>query len=146
MAVDEATLLARRRAVVDWHRTLESVPGSGWHRDDAQPRETRDRGLARLSDRPVGIQDDDLVYFCGPDVAAVTAALRGFVEKTTAGDPERLADRLGESGLLRHALKVARRYADRTDAVLTVPSQDYNGCLFALADAGIVVVGADLRG
>lgn len=132
--MDTATLLGRRQQVYDRHKTLESVPGSGWHKDDSQPRETRGRGHACLSARPIAIQDDDTVYFVGPDVAVVREALLRFA----AGNEPTLAP---DAPAQKHqAVRIAKKVAGDSGDAIELTAQQFNSALYGLSEAGLLVV------
>lgn len=131
--MDTTSLLARRGAVLARHKTLESVPGSGWHKDDAMFRGT---GETPISKRPIAIQCDDTFYFLGDCVPVVREALEEFVEKHTSSDKEpseRTAQQI-------HALKIAKAVAAGSEDVIELPSQWFNSCLYALHETGVKVV------
>lgn len=131
-------LLKRRQDVIDRHRVLESVPGSGYHPNDADSRERARKGEAPLSERPVALLDDDRIHVAGPDAAAVRAALARHVE-SFGGAP---LDRADE----KYALQISRRVAASGGELLTLPTREWNACLLALAHQGVQVVLADANG
>lgn len=131
-------LLERRAGIVRRHKTLASVPGSGWHKDDAGEAKRLARGEPALCDRVVALADDDRVHVVGPCVPVV---LKGLADFLAVVPPPTAATPATEI----HAAKVARRVVDGGGDALVVPSQEWNGCLYALTSVGVRCVLADAR-
>lgn len=145
--MDTNHLLKRRAAVVARHDVLESVPGSGWHCDDARARAERHDGFASISSRPVAIQNDNEFYFVGECVPIVRAALANFIEEY---DAARAGEAAGaeESGTeppdmvpqLRHAYRMAKKFGSEAGDVIKLGSQEFNGLTYALNAMKTLVV------
>lgn len=132
-----ADLVAKRERVIDRHRTLESVQGSGWHPSDPAMRQQREQGdpLCSLSEAVVAFVDDDRVRVVGPCVRRVweLCDAREFGGSTEAVE--------------RHADRVADRVAESESdtAELSFPSQEWNAILLVLTAARVRVVTTDAR-
>lgn len=145
--MDAEYLLKRRAAVVARHEVLASVPGSGWHADDARARAERNDGFAAIAARPVAIQNDNEFYVVGPCVAIVRDGLSRFAEEYRAAR-EAEATAATAAGVdapevvaqLRHADRVARKYVAEPADVLRLSSQDFNGLVYALSMVKVLVV------
>jgi hypothetical protein len=122
-SVDVDKIVARRNALQARHEVLESVPGSGWHKDDTTARNDRDVGLPPLSRRFIAVCDDDRLYFCGPDCAQVRLALAKFAAEF---QPEE------DFAIQKFAKKMAERYAATVGDVIEMPTKEFNGVAFAL--------------
>jgi hypothetical protein len=131
-------LLARRTEVVERHKVLESVPGSGWHKDDPQRRGSE---VPPPSERPVAIQDDDRVHFVGPCADAVRAAAQKAVEEFCPPGE----DDGPSSPIAIHSLKVARRVAESTGDI-ELGTQDFNGLALAIRHVKVTVCLTALKG
>lgn len=135
-------LLDRRQHVVNEHKILERVQGSGFHKSDPSVRDTPDAHLPTLSQRPVGIQDDDVVYFVGPCVPLVREALKKFLE-LNVGTGEKTIEgfsNIQSLTMIQHARKIADLHFKRTDEVIEVSTQDFNAITLALTSVGLPVV------
>lgn len=130
--VDVEQLSKRRAAVVARHEVLESVPGSGWHPDDAQARDEARGGMSPVSKRPVALQGDGVAYFVGPDVPLVRERLASFAKKHADAD--------GPAQLTHAAAVCSRVAAGEGDDVIELPSRDFNAALYALGDLKVTVV------
>lgn len=146
-------LLARRAAIVARHELLESVPGSGYHADDAQARAERDAGKPPLSKRPVALHHDGRFWLVGPCVAAVREALSRFVAQLSAA-LEAEAQAHAAAGLpapevlpqKRQAQAVSARVAAETSEVIELPSNEFNAILYGLNEMKVPVVSAGVVG
>lgn len=156
-------LLARRAEVAARAKILCSVSGSGWHKNDPAEAERRAAGHVPLTEKVIGLKDDDRVYLVGPCVATVVRGLGAYAEgvlaaKATrreeiaaaeaqlAADPEsrvRVPEELEYAAVERHAFAVARRWARFAGPELCLPVQDWNGALLALAQVGVQAVISD---
>lgn len=151
--MDVDYLLRRRATVVARHELLESVPGSGWHRDDARARAELMEGFAAISARPVAIQNDSEFYFVGPCVAIVRTGLAKFAEEYKAAR-EAEARAAAEANTepadmvpqLRHADRMARKFAASSGDVIELGSQQFNGVVYALNAMKVLVVVAGAVG
>lgn len=121
------TIRSVRDGVITHAKVLESVPGSGWHPDDADSQVRQRRKEKPLSERPVAVQDDDRVYIVGADVATVKDALKAYLEKHTAPPTTAL-----DAGIIR----CSRRACEAGD-VICLPTQDWNYVLNALLAQGV---------
>jgi hypothetical protein len=145
--VDTAYLLKRRAAVVGRHEVLESVQGSGYHPDDEQARDEQRKKRKPLSQRPVAIQHDGRAWLCGPDVPAIRATLKEWVEKFRAGQAEH-KESAAAAGIepsapppqAKQAEAVSARVAAETSAVIELPNQEFNAILFGLNEMGVQIV------
>lgn len=128
-------LTARRDAIIARHKTLASVPGSGWHKNDPQELKRVAGGEPPLAARVVAFQDDDRVRVVGACADRVRESLASFVPPTYApGAPAPHMD--------GYAAKIAARVAESTGD-LCVPTQEWNAVIHALKSAGVYCVLAD---
>jgi len=133
-------LLARRQAVLERFKVLESVPGSGCH--DSDPSGPVKQGQVRHSQRPVLLIDDQECWLVGDDVHMVLGTVAAYVEREK---PNLSADSLPEvlracnvANLLRPSsngspeLKLARRHA--------------NDVIYMCGEMGLPVNGTGVKG
>ncbi len=138
-------LLARRAQVAARAKILESVQGSGWHKSDPQEAERRSQGGVPLSQKLIGLKDDDRVYLVGPCAAVALQGLQEFIDSVAKAKDEARANDvdLDFTPIERHALRSAKRIVEIGGDKLSFPTQDWNGALFALSQSGIQCVLAD---
>lgn len=147
--MDTDYLLKRRATIVARHETLESVSGSGWHKDDAQALGEARKGMVPISQRPVAISNDGTFYFCGPCVAAVRAHLSAFVARAKAEREEHLAaakaagvDPSERTAQAVQAEQVSAKVTGGDSDVIVLPSNEFNAILYGLREVGVDVVTA----
>lgn len=125
-------LLKRRQEIIDRHRTLESVPGSGYHPDDPTAREAARRGEKPLSERIVALKDDEDICVVGPDAARLRQLLGTFCRKLKELQAESRAAGQDEPDVLNFGLPwqiCVVRYTARvmaTEGDVRVPTQQWN--------------------
>lgn len=128
-----ADLLAARTKVIERHKTLEGVAGSGWHPDDSDSLTRARRKELPLSERPVAFLDDDRVKIVGDCAAFVLKKLNEYL---ALGEPGAGADALD-----RQAFKAAGRVvAAAGDDAIDVGTQEWNALSHALAAVSVQVV------
>lgn len=128
---DKVTLETRRSQVLARHKVLESVPGSGWHKDDPAFKAS---GHPKLTDRPVAIHDDDTVYFVGDCV--------GFVREEAAAACELIGDQAvqGEIPLLDiQSCKVCGSVGSGTGDTIELTPAQFNALSYGLDKVGVHV-------
>lgn len=156
-------LLERRAEVAARAKILCSVGGSGWHKSDPGEMERRANGGVALTEKLIGLRDDDRVYLVGP---CVPLAIKGLAEYAStvlfikAKRREEIAKAESEldanpnakvavpseleySPVEKHAYTVARRWAKFVGDEIALPLQDWNGVLFAFSQVGIQCVISD---
>lgn len=132
--MQSADLLKRRAEIVERHKVLESVPGSGLHADDAEAKARAHAGHALHSERIVAIQDDDRVYVCGPDVAVVLDACKAWLP-----EGEKVAN--PQNNVAVYAVKCCKRLLEKPAGdVLDFFTQEWNAILHALIEQKLQVV------
>lgn len=128
-------LMERRAAVIRRHKTLASVSGSGFHKDDPGEMKRAARGEMPFVDRIVALSDDDRVHVVGECADRARKSLAEYVEKK----PE-----TAYKALDAHALKVAARVV-ASSGDISLHTQEWNSCNFALNQMGVICVMADAR-
>lgn len=139
-------LLKRRAEVAARAKVLVSVSGSGRHKDDPQEAARLKLGDKPLTEKLIGLKDDDRVYFVGPCVAKAKAGLQAYADSVAAMKKKARDEDfdLEWSPVERHAMNVCKRVlADPSEAIIVLPTQDWNGVLFALSQSGIQCVITD---
>lgn len=126
-------LVERRAAVMRRHKTLASVSGSGFHKDDPGEVKRAARGDMALCDRVVALSDDDRVHVVGECADRVRKALAEYVEKKP---------KTTYTGLDTSAMRVAVRVLATTGDISLHP-QEWNSCNFALNLMKVICVLAD---
>lgn len=131
-------LLARRESVKNRLKVLCSVPGSGWHKNDANDKIRTEAGEMPVSERIVALQDDGRICIVGPDVAVVLAGLAEYVKQV---DPFTIVDQIDKQAFL-----MARRVVEeeKGDAI-RLHTQDWNCCNWALRKIGIQAIITDAK-
>lgn len=136
----------RRQDILDRHKLLESVPGSGWHADDPDSLVRQRHKKPPLTERIMAIQDNDRIHFVGPCAERLRKWLGTFAAKVqemsakakAAEQPEPDVLNYGlkwQANVLRHAKKVLSQEGD-----VELSSQDWNYIISALTVMGIHVV------
>lgn len=135
-------LLKRREQVAARAKSLCSVEGSGRHKNDREEKARLAQGDKPLTDKLIGLKDDDRVYLVGPDVARAIEACRSFL----AGSEQARRDDVqftDYDALERHANRVCKRLIEEKRDILAMPTQDWNGLLFVLSYSKIQCVVTD---
>lgn len=137
--MDLVQLQKRRSEVAARAKVLVSVGGSGWHKDDPMERDRLAKGGVPITEKVVGLIDDDRVYVVGDDTKKVLAGLKCFIDGVASQKKQALESGtdLEWSPQERHALAVAKRSVATEDGVIAFSTQDWNGMLFALSVAGV---------
>jgi hypothetical protein len=126
-------LLARRQAVIDRHKTLESVKACPWSPENNLMKADMAKGVLPLSQRVTAVQDDDRVHVVGPDVDVVKAGLASFVERVAAKPDD---DLVGHGLRFQDKIvKFCKRWS--TAPELAFPTVEWNWCLMALGVEGV---------
>lgn len=141
------SLLEKRNKIVKWHKTLESVPGSGFHEKTPAWKAALDAGELPLSERPIAfkIEHDiagDAIAVVGPCVAKVYTGLKTFAKKAT--DDPAFKSQVANEFMLRQTLElVTKTLAKPQPKEIVVNTQNWNLMLYALSLVGIQCVLAD---
>lgn len=122
-------LLDRRNQIAARHKVLVGVSGSSWHKDDPQERARLARGAVPICDKPIALQDDDLVHVVGTCADAVRKALATYKAPDTHPAQE------------AHAAKIIARLPEAGDICLG--TQEWMAVARALRTVGVDCVLAD---
>lgn len=131
-------LVKRRKEIAAAWKAEEGVEASSFSPKHAQTRAMLDEGRKKYSERPVAFICDDRICLLPEDAKAVVAVLKKFP------DTLKKVKEAERSPLQKHAVKMCERaQKSLTDGGLELPTQDWNGCLYALNELGCDVVLAD---
>ncbi len=149
-------LVARAAAIKARNKTLESVPGSGFHDDDKDhrgqprcPQKRRDphdpegrRTLPRASDHLVPFYDERHVHFVGADAVRAKEALDAYHAAHATAEPAVFS---GYTGTQRKLLTIIPKTAlseSEGVALLSLHRDEWNDLLFAMYTMGLGFSGA----
>ena len=135
------TLLARRSAVIERFKVMESVPQSPWSPDHPLMQAAMREGQILGSLRPVCLIDDARRYFVGPDVATVLDACRKFV--ATKSPDETLAAVPQQAAIVCQML--LDDHFESAPNVLRMTNQEFNHVMVAMTAAGFQVASTGVR-
>lgn len=134
-------LTDRREAIIRRHKTLASVPGSGWHKNDPAELKRVAAGEMPLADRVVAFIDDDRVRVVGACADRVRAALAAFAD-AAAKELAALPPGVAAPHMTAYAAKIAKRVAESAGDI-SVGTQEWNAATHALSRTGTQCVMAD---
>lgn len=132
--------VARRQAVLDRFRVLESVPGSGFHDNDPTGPVKQER--LRHSERPVLFIDDQECWIIGEDVARVMRAATAFLERERPG---LTAESLPEVIRSCHLVSLLRPGENGTGPEMKLPRRYVNDVIWICAEMGLQVNGTGVK-
>lgn len=137
--MNPAQLQKRRAEVFARAKILVSVSNSGWHKDDPQEKDRIAKGGVPITEKLLGLLDDDRVHLIGSCAEKALAGLKKYrdgiaVQQKEAQDT---GGALDFTPCERHALNVARRAEVNSDGMLSLSTQDWNGMLLAMAVVGV---------
>ena len=138
--MDSTKLAARRQAVIDKHKQHEGVPQSPLspQHPDMQDRDEFGKSVTKMlhSERPVAIQEDDRVFLCGSCAEKFKAACAAWDQSNPANETD--------TGIIKSCRKNCKKVAAQTGDVLELSTQNFNACLHALNEQGVLVVLTDM--
>ncbi|MDE2102183.1 MAG: hypothetical protein KGL39_33365 [Patescibacteria group bacterium] len=139
-------LAKRREEVIAGNALAEKTRGSGWHPGD--PGAVAHDKEPRLSERPVVLQHNEVVFVIGPCADKVREGCRRFLDKLARARKKATDNDWPEAVLLdvglnyqrqveRHCKKAAESQGD-----LALPTQEWNYVNHALGYMGFLCVSA----
>lgn len=139
-------LTARRNEIAEQNRKAENTRGSGWHVADLGA-EARDHEL-KLSERPIVLQDNDLILAVAPDVARIKEGCTAFLAKVDEAKKTAAERGWDEPDIVGHGIKYQQQMARHCRRVLAMsetlelPTQTWNYVNQALALVNVQTVSA----
>lgn len=131
------SLLAKRKEIMDLHKTFEKVPESPWHPSHPLMKERVEKGELKLSDRPIGFICDDKHIVVGDCVPKMLGFAKSFIDSLKNVDSKVL------TGEQKWALKVCKELKADTEKQLVLSGREWNGLMYALTEQNVQAISAD---